>query len=265
MRPVLFEFGPITFHSFGAMVILAFFAAFFLARRRAPKYGFTPVEIGDLCFWALIWGILGARVLFILQDLPYFLARPEQLYSLQFAGLTSYGGILFGGAYVGWWSFRRRRRFASILDVLGLPMMLGHIIGRIGCLLHGCCFGGPCGDWYCVPLEVTGRAHNPAQLYDGLFNLIGIAIILRWERKSLAPGQAFSLFLIFHNISRFIYEFWRAGTRAEVDAGLASSTYMGELPITQAQFVSLLIVLLGIAIYVLAGRRGERTGEVSAA
>jgi phosphatidylglycerol---prolipoprotein diacylglyceryl transferase len=251
MRPVLFEIGPIPIHSFGVMLIVAFFAGLWLARKRAPRYGFTPTEIGDVAFWGLFVGVLGARIVFILQDLPHFLARPEELFSFRFAGLTSFGGILFGVGFVALWSKLKGKPFASLLDVLGLPMMLGHAIGRVGCLLNGCCYGGPCQSWYCLPVLHTGLSHNPAQLLDAALNLVGILVIVRWERRGLAPGQAFGLFLIFHNVARFIYEFWRAGTVAEVKLGLASSTYMGNLPITQAQVAAVAVALLGVAMYVL--------------
>src|SRR5687767_4779067 len=142
MYPALFKIGGFKVHSFGVMLIIAFFSGLWLALKRAGRYGFQRSEVFDFAFWTLLWGVLGARIVFILQEWSVYRDKPSDLLTLQFQGLTSFGGILFGLGYLAYYCTRRKKSLLDILDLLCLPMLLGHAIGRIGCLLNGCCFGG---------------------------------------------------------------------------------------------------------------------------
>ena len=273
MHPILFEIGrfkigsttlgPIKIHSFGVMLAVAFIAAVWLARRRAARFQFDPNQVTDASFMAVIFGVLGARVLFIAQEWKYFAENRAELWSLKFQGLTSFGGLLFGlGAYA-WFAIRRKRSLLDVLDLVSPSALLGHAIGRIGCLLNGCCFGNICTTGgFCVAVEGSSNLHTPAQLYDSLMNLAALAFLTWREKRGLAQGQVFALFLILHGLARFIYEFWRAGTVAQVSAGVASSTYWGSLPITQAQGAAGGMVIAGIMLYIAFQRRGTVQQEV---
>ena len=98
MRPILFNIGNFPIHSFGVMMVIAFFSALWLVRRRAAAFGFDPSAISDVAFYTLIAGVLGARLVFIVQELPHYLSHPSELFTLQFQGLTSFGGLFFGMA-----------------------------------------------------------------------------------------------------------------------------------------------------------------------
>jgi phosphatidylglycerol:prolipoprotein diacylglycerol transferase len=73
MLPVLFKIGQFEVHSYGLILILAFIAAYFFGRARAARYGLTKDQVGDAFFWTLVFGVLGARVGFIIQELHYYL------------------------------------------------------------------------------------------------------------------------------------------------------------------------------------------------
>jgi phosphatidylglycerol---prolipoprotein diacylglyceryl transferase len=259
MHPILFKIGTFQLHSYGAVMVVAFIAAIWLANRRADRYGLEKAQISDMAFWALVSGVLGARIVFILQDLPYYLAHRNELFSLQFQGLTSFGGLIFGAAAVVIWSIKHKAPIWKFLDVSAPAFVLGHAIGRIGCLLNGCCFGGVCSPSFPLGIHVAGstQLHHPAQAYDTLMNLVVVGILLLWEARGLQLGQLTGLALIFHGTTRVIYEFWRAGTQAQVDAGDASSTYWGNLPFTQAQAMAALIVMVGVVIFLVRAKKQQ--------
>lgn len=281
MLPILFtipqvhlgpvKFGPIPIHSYGVMLIVGFLAAMWLIRKRAPKYGFVPDKVIDMGFYGLIGGVLGARAGFILQELPYFLSHPKELFSPQFSGLTSFGGEIIAVLAIIFWAKRNKYSIVSILDLAAPGYLLGYAIGRVGCFLNGCCYGVVCSPnlpWGTHFTDAVGL-HHPAQIYDALMNLIGMAILLRMERTKLLPGKVAATMLILHGVSRFIYEFWRAGTEDEVKRGLASSTYWGNLPITQAHAMALALILIGVIWLVIANKQvatpaGTDTTEIPA-
>ena len=275
MHPILFTLGPfhvggatvgpLQVHSFSVMLILAFLAGLLLARSRAPKFGFDPNRVSDASMVVLFAGVIGARVLFILQELPYYLQHRDQLFSLQFQGLTSFGGILFGFLAYAWFAWRQKRPLRDVLDLVAPSGLIGHSIGRIGCLLNGCCYGVVTNSRLGVHIDDTNILHVPAQLYDSLMALAAVWILLSIEKRGLQRGQSFSLFLILYGATRFIYEFWRAGSVADVNRGFASSTYWGNLPITQAQAAAAVMVAGGMVMFLVCQRHRVPHQEIATA
>lgn len=266
MRPILFHIGNFPVRAYGVMILIGFFAGLWLVRKRAARYGLDPLKVTDPAFYALIAGILGARVLYILQEWGHYKDHLDEVFSVNFAGLTSFGGFIFGAFAVMWWARKHQVRVGVLTDLFAPGFMLGHVFGRIGCLLNGCCYGGICDaslPWATHFADAPG-VHHPAQVYDALMNLVGLGLLLWYERtRASRAGQITGLFLILHGLSRFIYEFWRAGTEDQVKANLASSTYWGTLPITQAQGMALAMMLLGAVVWLLA-RRPYRQPEDAA-
>jgi phosphatidylglycerol:prolipoprotein diacylglycerol transferase len=237
------------------MLLIAFFVAVWMAKRRAPRFGLTPQNVYDGAFWALILGVFGARIVYILQEWKYYSAHTSEILSWQFAGLTSFGAIIFG--IIGLYVYCRKQKISLIrmLDVIAGPFLIAHAIGRVGCLLNGCCYGGVCDLPWGIHVAGQTALFHPAQIYDSLLNVAGFGILVWRERKSIAWGQSAALCLILHGTARFIYEFWRAGTDAQVAQGLATSTYMGSLPITDAQAAALVVVLAGALLFVYSRYR----------
>lgn len=245
MIPKLISIGPFTVYSYGFLLFLGFIAGIFLARKRAKRFGIEPDSIYDLAFWAILLGILGARGLFILQDLPHYTKNPREIFT-QFSGLTSFGGLLGGFLGVLIYAKRAKQRLWPVLDTVAPSFLLAHAIGRIGCLLNGCCHGFACDLPWAIPIQGQPGRYHPAQAYDSLMNIAMLLLLLRFERRGLAAGQTFGAMLFLHGITRVIYELWRAGT---------SSTTISGLPITEAQVAAALISLVGLVVYITGNRR----------
>jgi phosphatidylglycerol:prolipoprotein diacylglycerol transferase len=278
MHPILYTFkpfhiggsviGPLKIHSFSVMLILAFLVGVFIARRRAPKFGFDANKVSDAAMLCLFAGVIGARLLFILQDLPYYLSHRSELFSIQFQGLTSFGSLIFGFGAFWWFAYRQKRALRDVLDLFAPSALIGQGIGRIGCLLNGCCYGVVCTTNYplAVHIDDTKVLHVPAQLYDTVMCFIAFGLLLWIEKKRpLHRGQVFSLFLIMYGLSRFIYEFWRAGSIDQVNQGIASSTYWGNLPITQAQVAALAMIIGGVVTFFVMQRLAVPKQEIAPA
>jgi phosphatidylglycerol:prolipoprotein diacylglycerol transferase len=256
MRPTLFEIGSFKVPSFGILVMLGFLAGLWLARKRAPRYGMSPDFIADTALWMLIAGILGARIAFILQEIPYYSQNPDKLLTLKFEGMTSFGGVI-AGFLVLWWKAKRDGiSVLRILDGIGPGFLVGHAMGRIGCLFNGCCHGPRCDAWWGVPVVGRDGLYQPAQVYDALMNLAGLALIyLFFNRKQLGQGAIIGMVFVVHGLSRFIYEFWRAGV---------SSTTMGNLPLTEAHVAALIIAVIGAVLWVRSRSMPPSMVEVGA-
>ena len=123
---------------------------------------------------ALIAGILGARIVFILQDLGYYASHLDEVFSVQFSGLTSFGGLIFAVIALGIWARKQGVPMQRIFDICAPAFAVGHIVGRMGCFLNGCCFGVPGHAPWCMrfppgsPPDAVfpGQLLHPSQLYN---------------------------------------------------------------------------------------------------
>jgi phosphatidylglycerol:prolipoprotein diacylglycerol transferase len=248
MHPLLFQIGSFKVASFGAVMVVAFFLAIFISRQRASRFGYTKDQVGDVAFVAILAGILGARLFFIVQELPYYLSHPKELFSPQFQGLTSFGGFLVGGFAA--WRFCRIKKLnpVAFLDLATPGFILGHAVGRVGCLLNGCCHGRPAGHAFpFLAYSPENHMYNvPAQVYDSAMNVVAFALVLLIERKISRPGFTVGVGLVAHSITRFVYEFFRSGT---------SSSTVGGSPFTEAHILALVLALAGGVVIVRSLKR----------
>lgn len=195
MYPEICRIGPFTIYSYGIMLLVAFLISSLLVKAQAKKYNLNPDLIFDLSFIVFISGIIGARVFYILENLGYYLKNPTEIIMLQHGGLSWFGGLILG-SLVGIKYLRKRKlSIYKVVDLIMPFVALGQAIGRIGCLLNGCCFG---------------KTLVPVQIYSS-FILVIIFIILRFfQERPHRDGEIFFTYLILYCIKRFFIEFFRA-------------------------------------------------------
>jgi len=196
MHPRLLTTPVFTLYTFGALLALAYGAAFWWLMREGRRAGLDADRLGSLGMWAIVGALIGARALMILRVLPEYLATPSELLSR--STLTSagdfYGGFI--GALIACAVFFRRNRdlpFWPVADLTGPAIALGQAIGRIGCFMAGDDYGRPTN----VPWAVTftdpdaasiggaplGVRLHPVQLYESLVCLLLFLFLLRLSRQ----------------------------------------------------------------------------------
>lgn len=261
MHPILFHVGSFPVRSFGVMLMIGFVVAILLASKRAKQNGLTEQIVQDGAIWIIVTGVLFARILFIVQEWPSYAGKWNEIFKLQMDGLTSFGGLL-GGA-LGILVFAKIKKFkpVQLLDTVGVPMLVASAIGRVGCLLNGCCYGFACASSPpgVTIYEANGQIHRdlaghsyflPAQLVDSALVLIGAWLIVRMEsRGRVHPGIPISLTLVAYGLARFVYEFFRAGS---------SSTTIGNSGITEGHIAALALALVGAGTALAISRRAKR-------
>jgi phosphatidylglycerol:prolipoprotein diacylglycerol transferase len=177
MQQVLFHVGPLPIFGYGMMLFVAFVGCIYLAGWLCRKEGVDPGTVADMALWIFLCGIVGARITFFIQyRLWDGLSLGQAL--LQFVkiwegGLVFYGSAL--GGLVGYalaYIFILRKRHVSswkMADIIAPCAALGLAIGRVGCLLNGCCFGAvacpDCPGWG-FPLSAPPRYHLVAKGYQ---------------------------------------------------------------------------------------------------
>jgi len=208
MFPIICQFGLLTVYSYGLMLAVAAVVSTFLASRDAKKINIPDGVIADIVFWAVVAGILGARLFYVLLNYRFFMENPLEIVMIQNGGLAWHGGLITATVVAIRFIRQKGLPLATMLDLIAPYIALGESIGRIGCFLNGCCFGREAAWGIYFPVH-HARLH-PAQLYAmvGLFILF---LILRHYRKvSKIPGNTFVMYLFGASSLRFMIEFFRA-------------------------------------------------------
>ncbi len=158
---------------YGVMLLLAVVVSVWLAAFRAQRYGVGAESIYALAPWAFIGGIVGARLFYVIQYWNRFETVRDMLVFTE-GGLVVYGGILGGFAASIFYLWRQRLPWLTVGDVIIPCIFVGIALGRIGCLMNGCCYGGRCEPGPTAIEFPPGSPVYQEQLYTG--ELVGITI-----------------------------------------------------------------------------------------
>lgn len=257
MYPVLFEHGSIELHGYGLMVVLGFFCAVLLVRRKSLEAGLPPNRLVDAAFWAFISGLVGARMFFVASTWDSVTTTLTGALQFWNGGMVFYGGLIAGLI-----------TFVAAIRAMGLPVLkaldiaapalaAAHVFGRIGCFLAGCCYGRACDAGFALAvtfndprsLAPKGTPLHPAQLYDAGNALLIFALLEFAGRRKKYDGQIAGAYLMLYAIGRALVETFRGDElRGFVAPGVSTS-----------QAISLGVFVAGAALSFVAATRAPRS------
>ncbi|MHB1125835.1 MAG: prolipoprotein diacylglyceryl transferase [Bacillota bacterium] len=207
MRRVLFELGPVHINTFGLTIALGVLVALFLAHREARRKGLDPDRILDFALYALIGGIIGARLLYILLYNPaFYLQNPMKVFAIQQGGLSIHGALLGGLLATLWFVRKHKISFWRLADTVAPSLALGQAIGRVGCDV----FGVPMLRQWPWGVPVNGQLLHPAQVYEFLLNYGIFFFLWRRRQKNRYDGELFLTYVILYSLTRGIVELFRS-------------------------------------------------------
>jgi len=211
--PEIVSIGPITLHSFGLMLAIAFLLGSHLYTKELVRRGLDPSLCGTALTGGIIGGLVGARLYYVIEFWDE--TKGDLLGALVSAsGLVAYGG--FAGALTLAWIMLHRRGapLLEATDAVAPLLALGYAIGRIGCLLAGDGDYGPPTDlpWgMSFPNGVvpTLTPVHPTPIYETLVMSAVFVLLWRMRLRPWKTGRLFALYLFLAGAERFVMEFWR--------------------------------------------------------
>lgn len=251
MHSALLQIGPFTLHSYGLMMALSFLSAMWIMRFADRAAGRPLAFYSDIVFWLIVAGLLGARAAYVIENWREYAANPLTIFFVHQGGLVFYGG--FVGATLAMLVFARRHSLSllALTDLIVVSLPFAHALGRIGCFLHGCCYGRRLAGWpgvcfpygslpwedhvdhgWILPQATRSLPVHPVQLYEALFNLLLFGLVLRLYGRRRRRGRVTGVYLVCYAVGRFLLEFLRGDHAA------------GHL--TPAQWIGLLLLPLGL-------------------
>jgi phosphatidylglycerol:prolipoprotein diacylglycerol transferase len=218
MFPRILELGPFTLYSFGLMVILGFGTGMWLAARLARRRGLPGDAFVDAAVIILFASVAGARLLFVLLNWKEYSQHLSEVAALWRGGMSFHGGVIAGVAAGVFYMRRHKIPVLAMADAAAPGIALGYAIGRVGCFLNGCCYGGPTDLPWGVhfPGTIPGQHLHPTQIYATLANLVLCAVLARAYLRPHRLGQIIALYVAGYSLYRFLIESLRKGYTADV-------------------------------------------------
>jgi phosphatidylglycerol:prolipoprotein diacylglycerol transferase len=250
--PRLFHIGNFSLPTYGLLVSTGVLLGLWISVRNSQKQGINPEDAWNLGILVVLCGIVGAKLLYIVNDWGYYTAHPREIFSL---GTLQAGGVFSGGLIAGFvsaaWYIRKHRMPAlATSDAFAPGLALGHAIGRVGCFAAGCCYGKPTNHFWGVtftnPLAQSwvgtplNTALEPTQLFESAVELANFFILMWLLKRKKFDGQVVAAYFFLYGVARYFLEFIRDDPgRGSVFGGIMTGT----------QLISIGLVILGGLIW----------------
>ncbi|QAT38894.1 prolipoprotein diacylglyceryl transferase [Clostridium sp. JN-9] len=241
MRPILFSVFGVNVYGYGTMIAIGILSAVILLGYRAKQRGYNEDHIFNMSVIAVISGIIGGKLLFIITEMTSIINDPSILKDIG-NGFVIYGAVIGGAAAVYFYSRRKKWNTLKVFDMVIPTVALAQGFGRIGCFFAGCCYGRetalPIGVEFTNSLFAPPNIiRYPTQIFSSCFDFLLALFLLWYDRKNHKEGRTFALYLIIYSIGRFLVEFLRGDPRGNVGA------------LSTSQFISIFVFIAGIILF----------------
>jgi phosphatidylglycerol:prolipoprotein diacylglycerol transferase len=252
VHPQLIHIGHFFLPTYGFLVSLGVLLGLWISVRNSEKQGIDGEKAWNFGILVVLSGIVGAKVLYIINDWGSYAAHPKDIFSistLQAGGVFS-GGLVAALVAAAWYIRRNRLPALATCDAFAPGLALGHAIGRLGCFSAGCCWGKPTNAWWGVtftnPLAnelvgtPLGHPLQPTQLFEAAVELANFLFLTWLFARKRFDGQVFAAYLVLYGVARYLLEYLRDDPgRGSVFGGAMSGT----------QLISIGLVILGGLIW----------------
>ena len=246
MNPVAISLGPIKIYWYSITMLIAILSGAYILLRQARKQNIKEEFITNLIFYGVLWGILGARIYYVLFNLDYYFQNPIEIIEIYNGGLAIHGGIISGSIFFIYYCHKHKINFLKIFDMAVPGLILAQAIGRWGNFFNQEAHGPattkqilenlPIPDFIINGMNINGTYYHPTFFYESIWNLLGFIVLIILRKKlKLKPGQLTGIYFIWYSLARFLIESLRT-----------DSLMLG--PIKIAQAVSIILFFLGILL-----------------
>lgn len=248
MNRVLLELGPISIYWYSVFILIAITTGAYIFFKLGKKEGYKEEFLTNLVFYGAIFGIIGARLYYVIFNLSYYLKNPFEILAIWNGGLAIHGGIIGGAIWFIYYCKKHKKSFLKLIDLAVPALILAQAIGRWGNFFNGEAHGPAVAvetlKNLCIPnfiikgMNIDGVYYQPTFYYESLWCLLGfILLIILTKKIKPKPGFLTGIYLMWYSAFRFLIETLRT-----------DSLMLGNLKI--AQVISILLFLLGLYLII---------------
>lgn len=246
--------GNFSLKWYSVLITIAVIIAYYMIYSESKRFNIKSEFIFNMMFWTLIFGILGARLYYVIFNWTYYSEHLNEIYKIWNGGLAIHGGIITGALTVIIYCKKYKVKVGRIMDLIIPALLLGQALGRWGNFFNGEAYGtivtkATLENMKIIPefviknMYINGYYHLPMFYFESLWCFLGfiIALILR-RRKYIKKGQLTGFYLMWYGVDRFIIEIFRT-----------DSLMLGNLKV--ARIVSVIMFILGVMIELVQSRK----------
>lgn len=254
--------GGFSIAYYGIIIAVGMIAGFYMASWQAKRLGQNSEVILDLALWDIFFAIIGARLYYVIFSWDYYCEHPAEIFNIRGGGMAIYGGVIAGVLTTFVFAKVKKLSFGELTDAASSGLLVGQIFGRWGNFFNREVFGGYTDNLFAMQLkqsqvrssdvntdllrhlvDIDGVKYiqvHPTFLYEFLWNLLLLIVILLWTKKRKFGGQLFLMYLFGYGLGRF----WIEGIR--VDQLMLFET---GIPVSQLLSGLLAVISGGILVF----------------
>lgn len=240
---VAFSIGEKDIYWYGIIIAVGFALAVIYACRRAPQFGLTEDHILDILLCAVIPAIICARLYYCIFYWDLFRDNPISILYIWEGGLAIYGGVIGAAVAVCIYSKVKKVKLGPLLDIGGLGLLIGQMIGRWGNFINREAHGGVTDSFFKMGLtDASGVVtyYHPTFLYESVWNLVGFIFLHFYSKKRRHyDGEIFTMYVAWYGLGRG----WIEGMRTD-------SLYLFGTNLRVSQLLALLSCLVAVGLLV---------------
>ena len=261
MNPIFLKIGNIQIYWYSVILLVAFALGIFIAVKRGEKYGIDREIIYDYAVYLIPICLIGARLYYVLFNLNFYKNDIFSIIRVWEGGLAIHGGIIAGVIFTYFYTKKHDISMLKFCDILVISLILGQVIGRWGNFMNGEAYGPITSlstlrslwipNFIIDGMYIDGNYYHPTFLYESLWNLLGVGILLIIQRlKQYHYGYLTSFYMIWYGIGRCYIE----GMRQD-------SLMLGSFKI--AQLISIMMIIIGVILAIIIKRKNEIDSKTS--
>jgi len=255
INPVAFSIGPLEVRWYALLILFGAIIGILIAEMEAKKKGIAKDDIFDLAFWMLIFGILGARIYYVLFNLSSY-SNIMDIFAIWNGGLAIHGGIIGGAITMIIFCKKKKLDFLTIADITMPSVIIGQAIGRWGNFFNQEAHGPEVAlstlqnlhipKFIIDGMSINGVYYHPTFLYESIWCILGflLLILLRKFVKGMKAGQLTCIYFMWYGVGRFLIEALRT-----------DSLMIGKIKV--AQLVSVVTFAVGLVLLIILALRKE--------
>ncbi|MHB0979838.1 MAG: prolipoprotein diacylglyceryl transferase [Thermoleophilia bacterium] len=253
--PVIGKLGPPAYRWYGLIMMLALVVGILIFSDQLKRHSISPHHAWGIAVVAVPCGIVGARLFHVFENFGYYWHNPGEILGWQLVGLAIYG-VLAGGIiglvlYCRW----KKLPVLRVLDCTALAFPVAQIIGKFANIINGDTWGSPTslawGFTYVnpasfIPKDLLGVPTHPTPVYEQLWLLVVVGILLYAVPRLKTDGMAILLYLGLYSLGRFFISFFRVNKIIVVG-------------LREAQIIALAVLVLALPAALYLRFRAKQT------
>ncbi|MEK4014300.1 prolipoprotein diacylglyceryl transferase [Peribacillus sp. FSL M8-0224] len=255
LNPIAIDLGPIQVHWYGLIIGFGVLLGLIIALRESERRGLDKEIFTDLILFAVPIAIISARIYYVIFQWEYYSQNPGDIIKIWNGGIAIHGALIGSVLTAIVFAKVKKVSFWKLVDIAAPSLLLGQAIGRWGNFMNQEAHGGEVTrsflenmhlpEFIINQMYINGTYYHPTFLYESIWNILGVIILLSLRKVNLRRGELFLTYVIWYSIGRYFIE------------GLRTDSLMLTESLRIAQVISVVLIAVAIALVVYRRVRGH--------